>query len=156
MKKRLYLETTIFSYLTAKPSANLINAARQQTTILWWEKRSKDFNLFVALPVIAEASSGDPKAAAKRLSVIRRIPIIGLTPQTSEFANFLIKETPFPVNAEIDALHIAIACVNQLDFILTWNFKHIANAEVRSKLEILAESQGYRLPVISTPEEFVY
>jgi hypothetical protein len=156
MKKSIYVETTIFSYLTGKPSANLINAARQQTTNLWWENRRKDFHLFVALPVIAEASNGDPDDAAKRLSVIRKIPIIGLTPQASELADFLIKETPFPVNAEVDALHIAIACVNQFDFILTWNFKHIANAEIRSKLEILAESQGYRLPIICTPEEFVY
>lgn len=156
MKKSIYVETTIFSYLMGKPSANLINAARQQTTNLWWEKRSKDFHLFVSLPVIAEASNGDPDAAAKRLSVIRELPVIGLTPKASEFASFLIKETPFPENAAVDALHIAIACVNQFDFILTWNFKHIANAEIRSKLEILAESQGYRLPVICTPEEFIY
>jgi hypothetical protein len=108
------------------------------------------------LPVIDEASNGDPDAAAKRLAIIRKIPIIGLTPEANELANFLIKETPFPANAEVDALHIAIACVNQFDYILTWNFKHIANAEIRSKLEILAESQGYRLPTICTPEEFVY
>ena len=110
----------------------------------------------MALPVIAEASNGDPEAATKRLSVIRKLPIIGLTPQASKFADFLIKETPFLENAEIDALHIAIACVNEFDFILTWNFRHIANAEILSKLEILAESQGYRLPTICTPEEFVY
>jgi hypothetical protein len=156
MKKSIYIETTIFSYLTGKPSANLINAARQQTTNLWWENRRKDFRLFVALPVIVEASNGDSNAAAKRLAVIRKIPLIGLTPQASDLADFLIKETPFPTNAEVDALHIAIACVNRCDFILTWNFKHIANAEIRSKLEILAESQGYRLPTICTPEEFVY
>jgi hypothetical protein len=156
MKKSIYVETTIFSYLTSKPSANLINAARQQTTNLWWEYRRKDFHLFVALPVIAEASKGDPDAVVKRLSVIRKLPIVGLTPQASELADIFIKETPFPLNAEVDALHIAIACVNQFDFILTWNFKHIANAEIRSKLEILAESQGYQLPVICTPEEFVY
>lgn len=156
MKKRIYVETTIFSYLTSKPSTNLINAARQQTTNLWWENRRKDFHLFVALPVIEEASKGDPNAAAKRLSVIRKLPIIGLTPQTSKLADFLIKETPFPENAEVDAFHIAIACVNQFDFILTWNFKHIANAEIRSKLEVLTQSQGYRLPIICTPEEFVY
>jgi hypothetical protein len=156
MKKSIYVETTIFSYLTGKPSANIINAARQQTTNLWWENRRKDFQLFVALPVIDEASNGDPDAAAKRLAIIRKIPIIGLTPEANELANFLTKETPFPANAEVDALHIAIACVNQFDYILTWNFKHIANAEIRSKLEILAESQGYRLPTICTPEEFVY
>jgi len=156
MKKSIYVETTIFSYLTGKPSANLINAARQQTTNLWWESRRKDFRLYVALPVIVEASNGDLNAAAKRLAVIRKIPLVGLTPQASDLADFLIKETPFPPNAEVDALHIAIACVNRFDFILTWNFKHIANAEIRSKLEVLAESQGYRLPIICTPEEFVY
>jgi hypothetical protein len=156
MKKSIYVETTIFSYLTGKPSANLINAARQQITNLWWETRRKDFRLFVALPVIVEASNGDHDAAAKRLTVIRKIPLVGLTPQASDLADFLIKETPFPDNAAVDALHIAIACVNQFDFILTWNFKHIANAEIRSKLEVLTESRGYRLPIICTPEEFVY
>lgn len=156
MKKTIYVETTIFSYLTGKPSSNLINAARQQTTNIWWEKRKKDFKLYVAMPVILEASNGDPEAATKRLANIRRLPILELTPDANKLAEFLIKETPFPNKAEVDALHISIACVNNMDFILTWNFKHIANAEIRSKLEILVESKGYRLPIICTPEEFVY
>ncbi len=156
MKKKIYVETTIFSYLTGKPSANIINAARQQITNIWWENRRNDFELYISLPVITEAFKGDPIAAGKRLVEMRKIEIIELTPQANELANFFIKETPFPANAEVDALHIAIASVNRVDFILTWNFKHIANAEIRSKLEILAESQGYRLPIICTPEEFVH
>ena len=156
MKQTIYLETSVLSYLTGRPSRDLVNAARQQTTNEWWELKRNEFTLYVSQPVVLEASSGDPDAASKRLAIIKKIPIIALSPEVSELATFLVKETPFPEKADVDAMHIAIATVNQLDFILTWNFKHIANAAIRNKLEILTESKGFKLPVICTPEELLF
>ena len=106
--------------------------------------------------MISEVSDGDRQAAKKRMAVINKLPLLEVTNESNEFAKFLVKETPFPLNAAIDALHISIACVHRMDFILTWNFKHIANASIRSKLEVLANSKEMILPVISTPEELLF
>lgn len=92
----------------------------------------------------------------KRLSVLRKIAQVEVTPEALEFAKFLIANTRFPENAQVDALHIAVAAVQQMSYILTWNFKHIANASIRSKLEVLAQSRNIDLPTICTPEELVY
>ena len=107
-------------------------------------------------PVISEASDGDQQAAKKRITVLKKLPLLEVTDESVEFAKFPVSETPFPKNAAIDALHISIACVHRMDFILTWNFKHIANASIRSNLEILASSKELKLPVISTPEELLF
>ncbi len=118
----------------------------------WWETKRHDFKLFISQSVIAEASVGDPQAAAKRLDFIKRIPMVELLPESVDLADFLVRQTPFPEKAKIDALHIAIACVNEFDIILTWNFKHIANARLQSRLTSLVESRGFQLPKICTPE----
>lgn len=156
MKQTVYLETSVLSYLTGRPSRDLVNAARQQITREWWESCRSKFSLHVSQPVVFEASSGDPEAAAKRLAVIKKIPLLEVTLEASELAEFLVKETPLPEKADVDALHIAVACVHQLDFILTWNFRHIANAGIRSRLEELAVRKGLKLPVICTPEELLF
>jgi len=156
MKQSIYLETSIISYLTGRTSRDLVTAARQQLTQEWWETKRTEFKLYVAQPVLNEAADGDPEAASKRLSVLRKIPMLSVTNEAGRFAAYLVKETPFPENARIDALHIALACMHKMDYILTWNFKHIANASIRSKLEILAESKNMHLPVISTPEELLF
>ena len=106
--------------------------------------------------MVSEASDGDQQAAKKRITVLKKLPLLEVTDESVEFAKFLVSETPFPENAAIDALHISIACVHRMDFILTWNFKHIANASIRSKLEVLANSKELKLPVISTPEELLF
>lgn len=156
MKPKVYLETSVISYLTGLPSRDLITAGRQQITHHWWETRKKDFQLFISDPVLDEASLGDPKAVEKRISVIRKITQLEVSPDALEFAKFLIANTPFPDNAQVDALHIAVAADQRMDYILTWNFKHIANASIRSKLEVLAQSRNIELPIICTPEELVY
>lgn len=156
MKPKVYIETSVISYLTGKPSRDLITAGRQQITLHWWEHQKSDFQLFISDPVWDEAALGDPQAVEKRLSVLRKIAQVEVTPEALEFAKFLIANTPFPENAQIDALHIAVAAVQQMSYILTWNFKHIANASIRSKLEVLAQSRNIDLPTICTPEELVY
>lgn len=92
----------------------------------------------------------------KSMAVIKKLPLLEVTDEAINFSKFLVKEVPFPENAAIDALHIAIGCVHQMDFIITWNFKHIANASIRSKLEVLANSKEMKLPVITTPEELLF
>jgi hypothetical protein len=133
-----------------------VNAARQQTTQEWWVTKRDEFDIYISQAVIAESSGGDPQAALKRLQIIQPFPIVELTTPSTELANFLVHHTPFPAKAEFDALHIAIACVAEFDFILTWNFKHIANASIRSKLEVLVQSRGFKLPIICTPEELLF
>lgn len=155
MKSKVYIETSVISYLTSRTSRDLVTAARQQLTTEWWESKRNQYVLFVSQPVISEASDGDQKAARKRLSAIKKVPLLDLSDEAVSFAKFLVDEVPFPENAAIDALHIAIACVHEMDYLLTWNFKHIANATIRSKLEILAYSENFKLPVICTPEELL-
>lgn len=132
-----------------------MNAGRQQTTIDWWNENRSKFRLLVSQPVIMEASSGDISAAKKRTTIIERIEKLDLNEEVFNLADFLFRRVPLPQKAEVDALHIAVASVHNVDFILTWNFKHIANASIRSKLEVLTESKGFNLPVICTPEELI-
>lgn len=156
MKKSIYLETSIISYLTGRASRDLITVARQQLTQEWWNAKRSEFKLFISQPVLNEAADGDPEAASKRLSILRKLPLLSVTNEAGRFAGFLVKETPFPEKARIDALHIAVASIHNIDYILTWNFKHIANAAIRSKLEVLAHNQNMELPVICTPEELLF
>jgi hypothetical protein len=156
MKSKAYIETSVVSYLTSRISRDLVTAARQQLTREWWEAKSSEYSLFVSQPVVSEASEGDQKAARKRLDVIQKIPLLEITDPAVEFARFLIQKTPFPERATVDALHIAIACMHEMNYLLTWNFTHIANASIRSKLEVLAGSENMKLSVITTPEELLY
>lgn len=156
MKQTIYLETSVLSYLTGRPLRDLVTAARQQITQEWWVTKRSEFRLFISQPVLNEASDGDPEAAYKRLSILQKLPLLSITDETGRFAGFLVEETPFPEKARIDALHIAVASMHKMDYILTWNFKHIANASIRSKLEVLAQRKNLDLPVICTPEELLF
>ncbi len=151
----VYLETTIPSYLTAWRSPELVMAARQQITRDWWDSRRHDFDLFVSQLVIDEASAGDPAAAARRLEVLEGIPLLGPHEDTQMLVDALIRDLSLPDRAAADAVHIALSVVNGMDFLLTWNCTHIANAAFRPLIESACSSLGYRLPVICTPEELM-
>lgn len=151
----VYLETTIPSYLTAWPSPELVMAARQQITREWWDSRSRDFELFVSQLVIDEASAGDVKAAARRLAILENIPLLGPQADTQLLVELLIRDLSLPDRAVADAVHIAIAVVNGMDFLLTWYCTHIANAAFRPAIEAACRSFGYQVPVICTPEELM-
>ena len=155
MQPKAYLETTIVSYLTARPSRDLITAAHQQITQQWWQARRAHFDLFVAPPVIQEAQAGDPEAAARRLAVLHDIPLLTLSEEAARLAQALITPGPLPANAVVDALHIAIAAVHGMHYLLTWNCTHIANAAIRSDIEDVCRAHGYEPPVICTPEELL-
>lgn len=144
MKPRVYIETTIPSYLTAWQSPQLVMAANQQVTREWWHDRRDEFDLYCSELVVEEASAGDPDAAARRLAAIQDIPLLAGGETTDELARALLTEIPLPAKAAADALHIAIAATNGIDYLLTWNCTHIANAEFRDRMIAVCQSFGLR------------
>ncbi len=155
MKPRVYLETTIPSYLAAWPSRDLVMAAHQQTTREWWETRREEFDVFVSQFVIDEAALGDSGAAKRRMEVLAEIPLVDPNEDVYALAEAIMERVPLPAKASTDALHIAIATVNGMDYLLTWNCTHIANAEFRASIEMVCRSHGFEPPVICTPEELL-
>ena len=155
MKPKAYLETSVISYLTSRPSRDLIVAANQQLTQEWWQVRRQNFDLFISQLVIQEASAGDKDAAQRRLQAVVDIPLLKLSEEVVAFAEKLVEEGPMPQKAVEDALHIAVATLNGMDYLLTWNFKHIANATMRYKIERICRLAGYEPPIICTPQELL-
>lgn len=154
MKPTVYIETTIPSYLTGWPSRDVVRAGAQQLTHDWWAQRSK-YELRISSVVVLECSAGDPTAAAARLASLVGVPVLDLTPEAESLAGTLVKEVPLPPQAATDALHIAVAAVNGISYLLTWNCTHIANATLRPQIEALCRRSGYTPPVICTPQELL-
>lgn len=152
MKPSLYLETSIVSYLTARPSHDLIRAAHQQVTRDWWEMRSH-FELYVSQLVLDEAGAGDKEAAKRRLSALQEASLLNLTPEAGRLARGILDQGGMPAKARVDAVHVALAAVHGLDYLLTWNCTHIANAATRGKIEAVCRAAGFEPPVICTPIE---
>ncbi len=155
MKPKVYLETSVIGYLTSRPSRDLIVAANQQITQEWWQVYHQNFDLFISQLVIQEAGAGDEHAAERRLQVIANIPLLVLSEEAVALAEKLVKDGPMPKKAVEDALHIAVATLNGMDYLLTWNFKHIANATMRYKIERICRLAGYEPPIICTPQELL-
>ena len=153
MKQRVYLETTIVSYLTARPSRDLIVAAHQEVTRQWWERRREDFEVFVSQLVADEAGRGDAEAVRKRQEALKAIVSLAVTEDAIALAAALTEEHALPSEAGADALHIAVATVNGMDFLMTWNCRHIANMELLPAIQRTVEGHGYELPWVCTPEE---
>ena len=154
MKPKVYLETTIISYLAARPSRDIIIAAHQELTNEWWENRRKRFDLFVSQLVIQEAKSGDKEAARKRLGLLEPIPLLELNDKVISLARILMNDA-MPPKAVEDALHIAVAAIHGMDYLLTWNCKHIANAEKEHAIATVCRNNNYEPPIICTPEELM-
>ena len=154
MKPRVYLETSVISYLTGRPSRDLVTAAHQQITRDWWDQRGR-FDLFVSQAVLAEAARGDADAAARRLEALGEPAVLPVTAEAADLAERLIRENAMTAEAVIDAVHVAVAVVNGMDYLLTWNCTHIANAAIRVKIERACGQAGFQAPVICTPEELM-
>lgn len=154
MKAKVYLETTIASYLTARPSRDIVRAAEQEVTREWWKSRDA-FSLYVSELVIDESARGDPAAAAYRLEALRDLPLLGMTPDAESLGRDLVLQAAVPAKAAIDALHIALAAVHGMDYLLTWNCAHIANATTRGRIEAGCRAGGFEPPVICTPMELI-
>jgi len=152
MNSRIYVETTVISYLTALPSTDLIQAAHQQITRAWWEQRQR-FDLFVSQAVLREVAGGDAEAAGRRLAAVEGIPVLAVDTEVSQLAERFLLQRVIPTKAAVDAVHIAVAVVNGMDYLLTWNCTHIANAAIRGKIERTCRDMGLEPPIICTPEE---
>ncbi len=155
MKSRVYVETSVISYLTGRPSRDLVVAAHQQLTREWWESRASLFKLFISELVIQEASGGDAKAAKRRLDSLQDMPILAVNDAALLLADGLIGGGLIPVESAADALHVAITATNGIDYLLTWNYRHLANAALRQKMQNFIEQAGFDCPVICTPEELL-
>ena len=149
----VYIETSIVSYLTARPSRDLLVAAHQQLTVMWWDQQRAHYELFTSQVVLAEARAGDPEAAQRRLVVLERLPLLDVTDAAIALAAALVSGQALPAQAAQDALHIAMACVHGMEYLLTWNCAHLANARLRSRIEQICRDAGYVPPIICTPEE---
>jgi hypothetical protein len=155
MKPRLYLETTVPSYLTSRPSRDLIIAGHQQITRDWWERRRGDFQIYVSQFVLDEAGAGDPSAARERLKALQSLSLLDITPEVAVLTSGILASGRIPRKAATDAAHIAIAAVHGMDFLLTWNCVHIANAVIAKVLASICREHGCECPVICTPEELL-
>ncbi len=155
MKPKVYLETTFISYLTSRPSRDLRIAAHQQATQDWWYNRRHSFDLYASQLVVQESERGNKEAADARLEKISETTLLGATHDALILAKMMIEQKLIPATVPEDAAHIAIATTNGMDYLLTWNLKHIANALLRSKVEALCRAQGYNPSVICTPEELM-
>lgn len=155
MPERIYIETTFVSYLTARPSRDVVIAGHQQTTHEWWDTRRHSYELCASQLVLREAAAGDPQAAQERLEILNAMTLLETTAEALALAKQLLQAGALPANAADDALHIAIAAANGVSFLLTWNCRHLANALMRPTIESACASAGVKAPIICTPEELL-
>jgi predicted nucleic acid-binding protein len=155
MKPKIYLETTVISYLTSGLSNDLRVAANQATTREWWATRRHQFELRASQAVVEEAKAGDEAEAEKRLDVLQSIVSVNITKDVIELAKALVTGIPLPHKAQADAVHSAAAAVNGMDYLLTWNCAHIANAALRPRIDAICRAAGFEPPIICTPQELL-
>jgi len=155
MPQRVYIETTFVSYLTARPSRDLVMAAHQQITHEWWDTRRASYELCVSQLVLDEAAAGDAQAAQERLLVLRPMLVLETKADALELAKELLQAGALPAKAADDALDIAVAATKTVPYLLTWNCRHLANAVMRPLIETVCKAKGFKAPIICTPEELV-
>jgi predicted nucleic acid-binding protein len=155
MRSKVYVETSVISYLMARPSRDLISLAHQELTRAWWSRADSEFDLYASRLVVAEAQLGDPAAAAARLEVLDPMVLLAETPESRGLARKLLVAGGLPDKAAADALHIGVATVHGMDYLVTWNCKHIANARMVRFVTETCRAAGFEPPVICTPEELM-
>nr|VFJ44038.1 MAG: hypothetical protein BECKDK2373C_GA0170839_100741 [Candidatus Kentron sp. DK]VFJ53518.1 MAG: hypothetical protein BECKDK2373B_GA0170837_104239 [Candidatus Kentron sp. DK] len=153
MKATVYIESSVISYLMARPSRDMVTAARQAITVEWWNEHRERYELYLSALVEDEISQGDPRAVERRLASTDGIPVLDITDQANILAKDLIARGVVPKGSEEDALHIGIATAAGMDYLLTWNFKHINNAETKGAIADVIERHGFICPVLCSPEE---
>jgi hypothetical protein len=153
MAESVYIESSVISYLTARPSRDVVIAARQAITEIWWRNRRNEFELYISALVEQEIAQGDSDAAESRLRAVENIPFVAISSEARNLAQDLLAQGAVPVNSEEDALHIGIAAAAGMDFLLTWNFKHINNAHAKASITAVVEAHGFVCPILCSPEE---
>jgi hypothetical protein len=155
MLPKVYIETTIVSYLTGRPSREVVALGHQQVTRDWWEKDRYSFELYTSQVVVAEAERGDAEAARARLAVLTTLRNLSATAESEAMVPILLRETRLPPDALLDMSHVSIATVHGMQYLLTWNCRHIANARIVRIVERICRNLGYEPPVLCTPEELM-
>ena len=155
MKETVYLETSVVSYYTSWPSLDIIVLAHQEITREWWPKAMKRFDIFISEVVIEESSLGDPDAAKKRLEELKNFPHLELNDKVEQMAQVYVEKLGIPEKALRDAVHLSVACVHNIDYLVTWNCTHLANAEIIKRLIRINNSYNIKTPIICTPEELM-
>ncbi len=153
MIESVYIESSVISYLTARPSRDVVVAARQAITETWWLDRRAAFDLYISALVESEISQGDAAAVERRLRAAEGISSIAISPEAQQVAEDLLAQGAVPTGSEEDALHIGIAAAAGIDYLLTWNFKHINNAQTKAAIRATVEAHGYVCPMLCSPEE---
>ena len=155
MKPSVYLETSIIGYLAMRMSGVLRVAANQQVTRDWWDNQRQQYELFVSRYVLNECLKGDPQAAQERLAFLEGIPLLEVSDTVETLAQALLSKVPLPAKAMVDALHISVAALSGVQYLLTWNCRHIANPSLRLRIESVCREMGCEPPVICTPQELL-
>ena len=150
---RIYIESTIPSYVVARPARDLLQAARQQLTKDWWDLKRAKHELFTSQVVLDEITDGEAAMAQQRLDVMAQIKLLDLTDEANTLTKDILASGLLPLDADRDAAHIALATVHEMDVLLSWNCRHIANAAIQARLRRLVEKSGFTLPVLCTPDE---
>jgi len=151
----VYLETTLISYLCSRPSRDLLVAAHQQVTSDWWTSRREAFDCFISQIVIDEVSAGDPDEARKRMEIINMFPVLEVTEEALLLAKAILSSEAIPPRAVREAAHVSVAAVHDVNYLLTWNCTHLANAQVIRRLSVVCNREGFHMPIICTPEELM-
>ena len=151
----VYIETTVVSYLVANQSRDLITAGQQQATLDWWKRRRSSFYCVVSEETLAEAARGDTEQAARRLAALAGLPVLPIAVQAERLAGDFLRTGALPSSARSDAIHLAVASFAQADYLLTWNCRHLANAQIIRRLEREAVLSGWNLPTVCTPPELM-
>lgn len=155
MSETVYIETSILGYLTARPSRDLVVAANIEVTREWWDTRRSHFQLYSSQAVVKETSQGDAQIASQRLEILRNFSLLDLNLSVLALAEQFLERSNLPAKADVDAIHIAAATVHGMDYLLTWNCKHIANAQIQRKLAEISFDFEYQLPILCTPYELI-
>lgn len=153
MAESVYIESSVISYLAARPSRDVVIAARQAMTETWWRERRSEFELYISALVEQEIARGDAEAAERRLKAVEAIPLVAISPKAQHLAEDLLAQGAVPAGSEEDALHIGIAAAAGIDFLLTWNFKHINNARTKAAITAVVEAHDLVCPMLCSPEE---
>lgn len=151
----VYIETTIVSARVARPSRDLIIAAQQAATRDWWDLHRRKFHCITSAEMIAEAARGDPEQARRRAQLIEELTLVPIPPDAEQLATDFLRTGALPAPARSDAIHLAVATRVHADYLLTWNCRHLANAQILRRLEAEAMRQGWALPVVCTPFELM-
>jgi len=150
-----YIETTIPSLYTGRPAQRLVEAARQNLTRIWWDQYRHEFDLFCSQTVLDECSEGDSEMASKRVEILAGIPLLELTDDVIPIAQMLLAKQIIPEKAADDAIHIAVSSVHRIDYLVTWNCKHLANPRNWRWISDCVAGFGFRATVICTPEDLI-